>query len=76
MFSVYTTHKILVTNMSEAMGIERNLSSEKIAQTVALDNLNYCQRHKRIVLGCEKGALEKNVKIYTEKRDILKIILV
>ena len=76
MFSVYTTHKLLVTNMSEAMGIGRNLSSEKIAQTVALDNLNYCQRHIRIVLGCDKGALEQNVKIYTEKRDIFKIILV
>ena len=44
------------------MGIGRNLSSEKIAQAVALDNFNYCQRHIRRVLGCSKDALQKNCK--------------
>ena len=56
-------HKLLVTNKSEAMGIARNLSSEKIAQAVALDNFNYCHRHIRIVLDCNKGALQKMYKI-------------
>ena len=69
-------HKLLVTNTSEAMGIGRNLPSEKIAQAVALDNFNYCQRNIRRILGCSKSALQKNVKKYTDKRDILKISLV
>ena len=45
-------HKLVVTNTSEAMGIERKLSSEKIAQAVALANFNYCYIHIRRVLGC------------------------
>ena len=40
------------------------------AQAVALDDFNYCQRHTRRVLGCSKGALQKNVKKYRRKRDI------
>ena len=55
-------HKLLVINTSEAMGIGRNLSREKIAQAVALDDFNYCQRHTRRVLGCSKGALQRYVK--------------
>ena len=69
-------HKLLVPNTSEAMGIGRNLPCEKIAQAVALDNFNYCQRNIRRILGCSKSALQKNVKKYTDKRDILKISLV
>ena len=63
-------HIFLVTNTSEAMGTGRNLSSERIAQAVALDNFNYSQRHIKIVLGCSKSALQKNVKKYTDKRKI------
>ena len=55
-------HKVLVSSTSEAMGIGCNLSREKIAQAVALDNFNYCQRHIRRVIGCNKGALQKHVK--------------
>ena len=44
------------------MGIGRQLSSEKIAQAVALANFNYCQIQIRRVLGCSKGALQKNEK--------------
>ena len=46
-------------------------SREKIAQAVALDNFNYCQSHIRSVLGCSKGVLQKMLKQYTDKRDIL-----
>ena len=43
-FVVCAQHQILlVTNKSEAMGIGRNLSSEKIVQAVALDNFSYSQ---------------------------------
>ena len=69
-------HQRSVTNKSEVMGIGRTLSSEEIAQSIALANAGYCQRHIRIVLGCSREALPKNVKHYTDKRDILKISLV
>ena len=51
--------RLLITNTSEAMGIGRDLSSEKIAQAVALDNFNYCQKHIKRVLGCSKGTPQK-----------------
>ena len=39
-----------------------NLSSEKIAQAVALAHFNYCKILIRRVLGCSKGALQNNEK--------------
>ena len=69
-------HKLLVTNKSEAMGIGRNLFSEKITQDVALDNVNCCQRHIWRVLGCSKGARQFFLLIIQTNKIFKKISLV
>ena len=59
-------HKLLVTNKSEAMEIGRNLSREKIAQAVALDNFSYSQIYMTPCRLLEECSTKKCKQIYRQ----------
>ena len=55
------------------MGSGRNLSSEKMAQNVALVNDGYCQKHITEESLAPVGVLHKKLLKYIEEQDFLNI---
>ena len=69
MFSVCKTPPTL-RSKSEAMGSGRKLSSENMAQAIALANTSYSQIHIRRVLGCSRCAVQKPGKWYRKDKPV------